>query len=421
MLDINLIRKDKKMVMKALHDRNMKFDIDKLLDLDFEKRKLQTKVDELRAKQNSASDEIAKLKGPEKQQAILDIKGTSERLKDLESKCNKLNEELSKLMFELPNIPRPDVKVGKNESENEVLKKVGEPTKFDFEPKDHLALGEKLDLIDTKRAGKVSGSRFNYLKRELVLLEFALARFVIDELTKEGFIPVIPPQIVSEKAMQAMGYLAHGGEEETYHFAKDKQYFVGTSEQSVIPMHMNEVLKESDLPKRYIAFSTCFRREAGSYGKDTYGILRQHQFDKLEMLVLAKPEDSEKEQEFLLSIEEKLVKALNLPYQVVKMCTGDLGDPAARKYDIETWIPSQKKYRETHSCSTCTDFQARRLNIKYRDTKKNKNEFVHTLNATGFAIGRILIAIMENNQQKDGSIKIPEVLWGYSGIKEIKR
>ncbi|MDD3887220.1 MAG: serine--tRNA ligase [Patescibacteria group bacterium] len=421
MLDINLIRKDKKLVMKALHDRNMKFDIDKLLDLDFEKRKLQTKVDELRAKQNTASDEIAKLNGPEKQQAILDIKGTSERLKDLESKCSKLDEELSKLMLELPNIPRPDVKVGKNESENEIIKKVGEPTKFDFEPKDHLALGEKLDLIDTKRAGKVSGSRFNYLKRELVLLEFALARFVIDELTKEGFIPVIPPQIVSEKAMQAMGYLAHGGEEETYHFAKDKQYFVGTSEQSVIPMHMNEVLKESDLPKRYIAFSTCFRREAGSYGKDTYGILRQHQFDKLEMLVLAKPEDSEKEQEFLLNIEERLVKALNLPYQVVKMCTGDLGDPAARKYDIETWIPSQKKYRETHSCSTCTDFQARRLNIKYRDTKKNKNELVHTLNATGFAIGRILIAIMENNQQKDGSIKIPEVLWGYSGIKEIKR
>lgn len=421
MLDINLIRKDKKLVMKALRDRNMKFDIDKLLDLDFEKRKLQTKVDELRAKQNTASDEIAKLNGSEKQQAILDIKGTSERLKDLESKCSKLDEELSKLMFDLPNIPRPDVKVGKNESENEVLKKVGEPTKFDFEPKDHLALGEKLDLIDTKRAGKVSGSRFNYLKRELVLLEFALARFVIDELTKEGFIPVIPPQIVSEKAMQAMGYLAHGGEEETYHFAKDKQYFVGTSEQSVIPMHMNEVLKESDLPKRYIAFSTCFRREAGSYGKDTYGILRQHQFDKLEMLVLTKPEDSEKEHEFLLSLEERLVKALNLPYQVVKMCTGDLGDPAARKYDIETWIPSQKKYRETHSASTCTDFQARRLNIKYRDTAKNKNEFVHTLNGTGFAIGRILIAIMENNQQKDGSIKIPEVLWGYSGIKEIKR
>lgn len=421
MLDINLIRKDKKLVMKALHDRNMKFDIDKLLDLDFEKRKLQTKVDELHAKQNKASDEIAKLSGSEKQQAILDIKGTSERLKDLELKCNKLDEELTKLMYELPNIPRPDVKVGKNESENEVLKKVGEPTKFDFEPKDHLALGEKLDLIDTKRAGKVSGSRFNYLKRELVLLEFALARFVIDELTKEGFIPVIPPQIVSEKSMQAMGYLAHGGEEETYHFAKDKQYFIGTSEQSVGPMHMDEVFKESDLPRRYIAFSTCFRREAGSYGKDTYGILRQHQFDKLEMFVLAKPEESDQEHEFLLELEERLVKALNLPYQVVKMCTGDLGDPAARKYDIETWIPSQKKYRETHSASTCTDFQARRLNIKYRDTAKNKNEFVHTLNGTGFAIGRILIAIMENNQQKDGSIKIPEVLWGYSGIKEIKR
>lgn len=421
MLDINLIRKDKKIVTKALNDRNMKFDIDHLLDLDLEKRKMQLKIDELRAKQNKASDEIAKLQGTEKQQAILDIKGTSERLKDIEEKNDKSEKEFKILMLELPNIPRPDVKVGKNETENEIIKTVGEPTKFNFKILDHLALGEKLDLIDTKRAGKVSGSRFNYLKRELVLLEFALARFVLDELTKEGFIPIIPPQIISEKSMQAMGYLGHGGEEETYHFAKDKQYFIGTSEQSIGPMHNNEVFAEKDLPRRYIAFSTCFRREAGSYGKDTYGILRQHQFDKLEMFVYTKPEDSDKEHEFLLGLEEKLVKALNLPYHVIKMCTGDLGDPAARKYDIECFIPSQNKYRETHSCSNCTDFQARRLNIKYRDTKKNKNEFVHTLNGTGFAIGRILIAILENNQQKNGSIKIPEVLWGYCGIKEIKR
>jgi len=220
--------------------------------------------------------------------------------------------------------------------------------------------------------------------------------------------------------MGAMGYLEHGGEEETYHFAKDGLYLVGTSEQSIGPYYMDEVLNEKDLPLRYVGYSTCFRREAGSYGKDTKGILRVHQFDKVEMFSFTKPEDSDKEHDFLLSMEEKLVQGLEIPYRVVKMCTGDLGISAARRYDIECWMPSQNQYRETHSTSTCTDFQSRRLNIRFRN-KDGKLELTHTLNGTAFALGRIMIAILENYQQADGSIKIPEVLHKYIGIKEIKK
>lgn len=426
MLDINLIRKDKKIVTKALRDRNIRFNIDQLLDLDLEKRRLQTKVDELRAKQNKASDAIAKLSGSEKQQAILDVKGTSERLKDLEAKNAKLEKELKNLMLELPNIPKADVKVGKDESQNEVIKVEGTPTKFNFKPKDHMALGQDLDLIDMKRAAKVSGTRFDYLKNELALLEFALIRFAMDELTKEDLKPIIPPVIISEKAMAAMGFLNQVEGREIYQTPdpdnpKKMQYLVGTSEQSIGPMHMDETFAEKDLPRRYAGFSTCFRRESGSYGKDTHGILRVHQFDKIEMFTFCTPDQTEKEFDLLLSLHEKLFKLLGIPYRLVRLCTGDIGFSKARTIDLEAWIPSQNKYREEGSCSTCTDFQARRLNIKFRNSKTNKNEFVHTLNATAFGMPRTLIAIMENNQQKDGSIKIPEVLWGYCGIKEIKR
>ncbi|MFW6110389.1 MAG: serine--tRNA ligase, partial [Patescibacteria group bacterium] len=221
--------------------------------------------------------------------------------------------------------------------------------------------------------------------------------------------------MIGEEAMRGMGYLEHGGEEETYHFKKDNLYLVGTSEQAVGPMHMNETLAEEDLPLRYVSFSTCFRREAGSYGRDTKGIFRVHQFDKLEMFSFAKPEQSDKEHEFLLSLQEELMQELNIPYQVTKMCTGDLGNPAARKYDINAWFPAQSCYRETHSTSTCTDFQARRLNIKYRQSGDRESAFVHTLNGTAFAVGRTLLAILENYQQEDGSVKVPEALQNFVG------
>jgi seryl-tRNA synthetase len=341
-------------------------------------------------------------------------------------------------------MPASDVKEGKDESENEIIKVYGKLPKFDFKPKDYLEIGENLDIIDVKRAAKVSGSRFGFIKNEAALLEFALVQFVFDFLVDEKnikdiikerklsidsktslasklFIPIVPPVMIKDENMRAMGYLEHGGEGETYHFEKDKLYLVGTSEQSVGPMHKDEILKEAELPKRYIAFSPCFRREAGSYGKDVRGILRVHQFDKLEMFSFCRPEESDQEHELFLGIEETLVQALKIPYRVVKMCTGDLGNPKARLYDLECWMPGQKEYRETHSTASCTDFQARRLNIKYKD-KKSNTKFVHTLNGTAFAIGRILIAIIENYQTKEGSMKVPEVLKKYTcGLSEIKR
>ena len=250
-------------------------------------------------------------------------------------------------------------------------------------------------------------------------MEFALVKLVMDTAQKEGFIPVIPPVMLKDQMARGTGYFEATDEKEAYYLAEDKMYLVGTSEQSIVSMHSDEVLNEKDLPIRYVGFSTCFRREAGSYGKDTKGILRVHQFDKLEMVIFSTPDQSKDEHKLLLSIEEKLMKALDLPYQVINICTGDLGRPAAAKYDIEAWLPSEKRYRETHSTSNCTDFQARRLNIRYKD-KAGKVGFVHTLNGTAFAIGRILIMIMENYQQKDGSIKVPKALRKYCGFKVIK-
>ena len=325
------------------------------------------------------------------------------------------------MLRQIPNLPAADVKTGKDESENEIIKKWGEPTKFLFEPKDHLAIGEALGIIDIERAAKVSGTRFYYLKGAGVVLEMALIQLALKTLTKEGFIPVIPPVLIKKQAMAGMGYLEHGGEEDMYVLEKDGLFLVGTSEQSIGPMHMDEVLDGKKLPLRYMGFSTCFRREAGAYGKDTRGILRVHQFDKVEMFSFTKPEESDKEHEFLLSLEEKLFQSLGIPYQVLKMCSGDLGAPAARKYDLEAWMPGQGKYREVTSTSTCTDYQSRRLNIKYREIKDQKpaTNYVHILNGTAFAIGRTLIAILENNQQEDGSVLIPEVLRDYTGFEKI--
>lgn len=411
MLDIKLIRENADLVQKAAKSKGVDVDVKKLLDLDKKRVSLIEKRDKLR------SDRKAEKKPTPAE--IKAIKKSKEELKKIESDLDKIEAEWQKLMLSIPNPPREDVKTGKDESANEVVRKEGKPPKFSFTPKDHLELTEKNKYIDIKRGAKVSGARFSYLKGPVAQLELTLINYCFDVITKEGFMPVLPPIMISDESMRAMGYLEHGGDEETYHFEKDNLYMIGTSEQSVGPMHSGEIFEESELPKRYVAFSTCLRREAGSYGKDTKGILRQHQFDKVEMFSFVTPEVSDKEHEFFLTLEERLVSGLGLAYQVVKMCSGDLGDPAARKYDIETWMPSQNKYRETHSTSTCTDFQSRRLNIKYRKPDGQK-EFVHTINGTAIAMGRMIIAILENYQQKDGSIKIPEVLQKYIGFKEIK-
>lgn len=406
MIDIKFIRQNPNKVKEGCRKKQVKVDIDKVLELDEKRRNYLKEVEALRFEQKKL--------GKDKIERAKKLKA---KIKIIEPQLKKTESEFNKLMKQIPNLPQEDVPEGKDESGNVVLREVGRKPKFDFKFKDYLEISQKLDLIDIKRAAKVSGSRFGFLKNEAVILEFALINFVFEELLKEGFIPIIPPVLIKPEMMEAMGYLERQ-KEEIYFIEKDNLYLVGTSEQIMGPMHSGEILKEKELPKRYIGFSSCFRREAGSYGKDTRGILRVHQFDKVEMFSFAKPEQSIKEHKFLLSLEERLMKALKIPYRVIQMCTGDLGDPAASKYDIEAWIPSEGRYRETHSTSNCTDFQARRLNIRYKDKKGNLS-FVHTLNGTVFAIGRTLIAIIENYQQKDGSIKVPQVLQKYTNFKKI--
>jgi len=408
MININDLRDNIEKFKKGVEAKQ--FDpalIDDVLKLDGERRKLLGEIEKLRADRNVYA----------KEQNIEKGKETKIKLQKIEPELAKTEKEYKEKLFQIPNLPADDVKKGKDESENEIVREWGDKKKSP--DRDYLELGEELDIVDIKRAAKVSGSRFGYLKGDAVLLEMALVQFAMEFLVKEGFTPIIPPSLIKKESMRGMGYLEHGGEEDMYVLDKDDLVLVGTSEQSIGPMHMNEVLSGKDLPKRYVSFSPCFRREAGSYGKDTKGILRVHQFDKVEMFSFAKPENSEDEHEYLLSLEEKLFQALEIPYQVVKMCSGDLGAPATKKYDLEAWMPGQGKHREVTSTSNATDFQSRRLNIKYQDGGEKKH--VHTLNGTAFAIGRTIIAIIENYQQEDGSIIVPEVLQKWVGKKKITK
>ncbi len=421
MLDIKFIRQNPEIVKDGCKKKGFDVDIDRLLEVDKKRREVLKDLEEIRAQKNKASKEIVKTKEEGKKKEII------EKMRELDKKEEKLSKtfkeldrEFKELMLSVPNLPLEDVPVGKDDSENVVLREVGKKPQFDFEPKDHLEIGEKLDIIDVKRAAKISGTRFGFLKNEAVLLEFALINFAFENLIKEGFVPIIPPVLLREEMARGTGYFEATDRQEAYFIPDDNLFLVGTSEQSLIAMHANEIFEEKDLPKKYVGFSSCFRREAGSYGKDTRGIFRVHQFDKIEMIIFSKPEESRKWHQFLLQMQEKLMQALEIPYRVVQICTGDLGRPTAAKYDIEAWLPSQKRYRETHSTSNCTDFQARRLNIKFK-RKNGKLEFVHTLNGTALAIGRTIIAILENYQQKEGFVKIPKVLQKYLPFKEIKR
>jgi seryl-tRNA synthetase len=417
MLDINLIRTEPEKVKKGLKAKNADPAlVDKFIEIDFKWRAKNKEYDDLRAEQKKLSKGLK----------IETAKALKDNLKKIEADLADLDKFRTEILHQMPNLPLESVRVGKDESDNQVLREEGEKPKLKS-PKDYLTLVQALDLIDTERAAKVSGSRFGYLKGVAALLEFALVDLAMKTLVKEGFTPVIPPVLINEKSMWSMGYLERG-RDEIYYLPQDNLYLVGTSEQAVGPMHQDEILKETELPKRYVAFSTCFRREAGSYGKDTKGILRVHQFDKVEMFSIVKPETSVQEHKFLLSLQEKLMQALALPYRVIAICSGDLGDPAAAKYDIEVWLPGQNsgkgEYRETHSTSNTTDFQSRRLNIKYQSLKvqssKLKAEYVHMLNGTAFAIGRMIIAILENYQTEQGTIRVPKVLQDYLGMEEIQ-
>jgi seryl-tRNA synthetase len=421
-LDIKFIRENPDKVQVGAAAKNIKIDVKKVLKLDAEKRETQLRAEKTRALQKEMSAAVPQAQGKDKNKLLADLSKLKSEFQELDEKLKKLDAELTEELMKIPNMPAPDVKIAPDESGNEVAAVSGNKPSFDFPIKDAATLGEELDIIDTERAAKISGSRFGYIKGKLALLEFALVRYALDTAGAHGFMPVVPPVMVGEKAMRAMGYLDRSAEE-VYHLKEDGLYLVGTSEQSVGPMHMDEVFSAEELPKRYISFSTCFRREAGSYGKDTRGILRVHQFDKVEMVSFVLPELDDEEHKLLLSIEQELMKGLKLHYHVLNICSGDLGDPAARKYDIEAWIPSENKFRETHSTSTTTDFQARRLNVRYKRAAGAKTEhgYVHMLNGTAFAIGRTLIAIMENYQQADGSIKVPDVLVPYCGFDTIEK
>ena len=419
MLDINFIRDNAKLVKQAATDKGVDVDIDLLLKLDEDRRKHIAARDELRAKQNAANSEIAKEKDKAKREnKIGEMQHVKKDLKDAEEHLTELQEAYSGLMRAVPNIPAEGVPRGKDESANVVLREEGKRTKFSFEPADYLTLAERHGWIDMERGAKVAGSRFGYLKGDLALLEFALIQYTMTRLVKEGFVPVIPPVMVKPEHMDAMGFLQGDIKDDMYFLEEDQLYLAGTSEQAIGPMHAGEILDYEKLPLRYAGFSTCFRREAGSYGKDTRGILRVHQFDKIEMVSFTAPEKSHEEHKFLLKLNEDMMNDLKLPYRVVHIATGDMGLAKHEQFDIETWIPSEDTYRETHSASNMTDFQARRLNIRTK-TGENETVYVHMLNDTAFAVGRTLIAIIENFQKKDGSVEIPKPLQKYFYKKSI--
>jgi seryl-tRNA synthetase len=418
MLDIKYIRENLKEVKKALEKKHTKFDLDKLLKLDNQRRELLVKIENLRAEHNDLNKKIATTENTELKHRALLIK---KELRNLEPELEKVEKEFNERMAQIHNIPHESVPHHKEGSKIE--RTWGKKPKFDFKPKTHIELGKDLDIIDLERAAKVSGTRMGYLKNEGALLELALINWIVEKLVKKGFTPMVVPALVRERAMFGTGFFPTE-KIEYYKMALDDLYLAGTAEVPLCAYHADEILDEKLLPLKYAGFSTCFRREAGSYGKDTYGILRVHQFDKIEMFIFTKPEESWQEFENLQKIVEEIVKDLELPYQVVNISGGDLGAPNAKKYDTEVWLPGQGRYRELTSCSHDTDFQARRLNIRYKSQISNLKSqilYVHTMNSTACAIGRTIIAILENYQQKDGSVKIPKILQKYTGFKEIKR
>jgi seryl-tRNA synthetase len=413
MLDVKMVRSNPDVVREALARRGASAaSLDEFLACEERRRKLLTEVESMRAERKRASDAIATVKksGGDAAQAIAAMRALGETIKERQAELSDVEERLRTMLLEIPNLVLDDVPAG-GEDDSVVLRHVGEPPAFDFEPKDHLDLGLALDVIDMERAAKVSGSRFAYLKGDLVLLQFALVRYGLDVIGAKGFVPVIPPVLVREEAMFGTGFFPN--DEQQIYRTTDGECLVGTSEVPLAAMHMQEFLEAEKLPLRYAGYSTCFRREAGAAGRDTRGILRVHQFDKLEMFSFCLPEQSPSEHELILSVEEEVLQSLGIPYRVVNIAAGDLGAPAAKKYDCEAWMPGQQLYREVTSCSNCTDYQARRLDCRYRTDKGPR--FVHTLNGTTIALGRTIIAIMENYQRADGSIAVPPVLVPFMG------
>ncbi|HEY6652180.1 MAG TPA: serine--tRNA ligase [Actinomycetota bacterium] len=411
MLDIKLIREDPEPFRQALARRGLAERVDELLAADERRRERTQRVEALRAEQNRASKAIGRASGDEKQTLIAEVAKVSAELKELEPEHAEAETALTLLLASTPNLPDPSAPDGFTDEDAVEVRRLGDPPRFDFEPKDHAELGAALGVLDVERGARTSGSRFVYLLGDLVFVQFALMRNAMDVLVEKGFTPSIPPVLVREEAMFASAFLPTD-EVNIYRTDTDQLYLVGTSEVSLAALHMEEILDEGSLPLRYAAYSTCFRREAGSYGKDLGGMFRVHQFDKVEMFSFATPESSWDEHEFLVSIEEEIIGGLDIPYRIVNIAAGDLGGAAAKKYDLEAWLPGQGRYRELTSCSNYTDYGARRAQTRVR-RPDGSVETLHTLNGTATAIGRTLIAILENNQQADGSVVIPERLWEF--------
>lgn len=417
MLDLKFIVENLELVKRGAEKKRIPVDLDRIVQLDGERRSIIMEVEALRAKQNSVSKEIPQKQGDEKQTLLDEMKTLKEDLKIKEQALDDLQEVLDVLVLDVPNPPFDEVPDGIDEEDNVVVNTFMEPTKFDFEPKDHIELGKSLNILELEKAAEASGARFYYVKNDLVLLEFALIQYALSKIIPKGFQPILPPALVREKAMVGTGFFpADKNEIYSVNPGEDDLYLIGTAEVPLCMLHYDEILDEKDLPLRYVGFSPCFRREAGSYGKDTAGIIRVHQFDKIEMFVFAHPDRAKKEHQLIADLEEDIVQGLEIPYQKVNICGGDLGAPAAQKFDIEAWIPTQEKYREITSCSNTTDFQARRSRIRFKNSE-GKKQHVYTLNGTGIAMPRMFVAILENYQNKDGSVTIPEVLRPYMGGK----
>ena len=415
MLDSQILKINLKEFNENLKKRDISINVDLLIELDEKRRKAKFKAEQVRAEQNKLGKEIAKANKEEKEELLKRASELSENFKKLSEEAEKEDKQFLDLWIKIPNIVDSSSPVGSTDKDNKEIKKIGNIKEME-NVRDHLNIGEALGLINVEKAAEVSGSRFSYIFGDLVKVEFNLVSYVLDKLSSKGFTPTVPPVLVREDALYGTGFFPDDAEQ-VYEIQNDELFLVGTSEVSLAALHGDEILEHDSLPLRYAGFSTCFRREAGTYGKDTTGIFRVHQFDKVEMFSFCDPEKSKEEHEYLLSLEEEILNDLEIPYRVVDVCSGDLGASAAKKYDIEAWIPSQNNYREVTSCSNTTDYQARRLNIR---TKKDKEvSLIHTLNGTALAVGRILIALIENNQQEDGTVNFSDNLTKIIGVEKL--
>ena len=420
MLDLKLIRSDPERVKAALARRGAAERVDELLALDARRRELLPEIEGAQAERKTLSKQVgeAKQRGEEAEDLVAGVQGLKERIEAGKAELEKVDADLERVATALPNLPDPDVPDGMTEEDAVVLREEGERPSFDFEPRDHLEIGTELGLIDMEAAARLSGSRFAYLRGDLVLLELALVRFAIELARGEGHEPVVPPVLVREEALEGTGFLP-GDRDQIYEIPRDDLFLTGTSEVALAGLHAEEILDPGSLPLRYCGFSTCFRREAGAAGRDTRGMFRVHQFDKVEMFSFVEPSASAAEHERLLAIEERILTELEIPYRVVSVAAGDLGAPAAKKYDCEAWIPSQERYRELTSCSNTTDYQARRLSCRYRPADGEPPEVVHTLNGTAVAVGRTIIALMENRQTGYGGFTLPNILHSFGAPEMI--